>query len=437
MIVTHAMNATPTHRCPGCDAALWQCRTCGWLATPGHPNCENPSCPRGSLAPLSRGSSQLGGGSGRSGHFNVPGTMSDGRRFLANPLPFTRVAIPGEIRGAAAGTSRLWLFCAGPGGLHTVSLPETYTTPLSSRPSAFTGQPHPDAPDPIAIIGDRLYLLCSDGAMIRSETVAERMLPGAFVAQCLHEEGWVLVESSQTGTRIHRCDLEGNPLAPPANFSDRQQYPEWSLPVADEDAAYLTDDRGQAWRFPWNGGIPSPLGTAPGTFTTLMLDGGILYVLPVSSSDTKGQAIILATGQAHPLSEVQRSPLAFALDDNRLWLGRMGMAGNTDHLISIDRHALTAIPRPIPGVPELAQHLCTVSGPGNDSAIIAFLKGANGSVVRGWYSEPPFTVTAPFTAALTVTPASGTGQRLIICDAWLGAWIGAEAGSEIVLYHLL
>ena len=433
------MNAKPTHRCPGCDAALWQCRTCGWLATPGHADCENPNCPRGSLVPLSRGCSQLGGGSGRTGRFQIPGSLSDGQRFLAQQPPFTRVPIPGEIRGVAAGTGRLWLFCAEPGGLHGISLPEAFTTPLMPQTTAFAGRPHPEAADPIAVMSDRLYLLTAEGAMIRSETATEYTLKGEFVAQCLHEKGWLLVESDAHGTRIHRCDLKGAPLAPVTNFSDRRQHAGWSLPVADEQAAYLTDDQGRAWRFPWGGGAPSPLGTTPGTFTTLMLADGILYVLPVGHDSIAGQAITLATGQAQAMAPVQRPPLAFALDAHRLWLGRMGDEMGADHLVSLDRQALATMPLRIPGVPEKALHLATLSGPGGEGATVAFLKGAN-PVVRAWYGEPPFTVTAPFTAALPnagAGPDANTLQRLICCDAWLGVCSGASPSSQVILYHLI
>jgi len=437
VIPTRALNAPPTQRCPGCDAALWQCRTCGWLATPGHADCENPSCPRGSLVPQSRGCSQLGGGSGRTGRFKIPGVQPDGGRLLAKPPPFTRVSVAGEIRGTAVGTSRLWLFCADPGGLYSISLPGAFASPLSPQSVAFTGRPHPDAVDPITVMGDRLYLLTAEGAIIRSEAGSGRLLPGVFVAQCLHEKGWLLVESDQGGTRVHRYDLEGEALAPPTNFGDRAKYAGWSLPVADDQAAYLTDDQGRAWRFPWDGGTPSPLGTTPGTFTTLMLDDGTLYVLPVGSAEIAGQAISLVTGQSQPLAPVQRPPLAFALDAHHIWLGRMSAGVGAEHLVSVDRKAMTAMPRPIPGVPEPALHLCTLMETGAGGAVIALLKGNTGLVMRGWYSDPPFTVTAPFMAALGgAGGGQGALQRLLCCDAWLGVWSGAQGGSEIVLYHL-
>ncbi len=318
-------------------------------------------------------------------------------------------------------------------------MPGGFTNPLPMQTTAFNGRPHPDSADPLAIINDRLYLLTAEGAMIRSETATERTLPGAFVAQCLHEKGWLLVESDANATRIHRCDLEGQTLAPPINFSDRRQFPGWSLPVADEQAAYLTDDQGRAWRFPWDGSVPTALGMTPGAFTTLMLDEGALYVLPVSNAGIAGQVISLATGQALALAPVQRPPLAFALDTRRLWLGRMGADVGAEHLVCLDRQALTTAPHSIPGVPEAAVHLCALSGPGNANVVIALLKGNTSLVARGWYSEPPFTVTGPFMATLR-NPATGPGpaplQRLLCCDAWLGVCSGASGGSEIVLYHL-
>jgi len=434
-IVTHAVDAPPTRRCPGCDTALWQCRTCGWLATPGHADCENPGCPRGSLVPISAGSSQLGGGSGRTGQYTIPGVLPEGRRFLAKQ-DFTRVQVTGEIRGAAVGTSRLWLFCADPGGLHSISLPETFKRPLAAQTAAFSGCPHADATDPLAILGDRLYLLTTQGAVIRSETATDRTLPGNFVAQILHENGWLLVESAALGTRIHRCTLAGEPLTPPIDFRERREHTGWSLPVADDLAAYLTDDQGRAWRFPWDGGPPSPLGTEPGTFTTLMLDGGTLYVLPVARADVPGQAIVLATGQTQALAPVQRLPLAFALDGARLWLGSMGGTIGTMHLANLNRQSLTAAPHSMPGVPENVLHLCTLSGPGGEKATVALLKGNDGLSLRGWYSEPPFEQTGPFTAVLGAGAASSGLRCLVCCDSWLGVCCGSSAGSEIVLYHL-
>jgi len=74
---------------------------------------------------------------------------------------------------------------------------------------------------------------------------------------------------------------------------------------------------------------------------------------------------------------------------------------------------------------------------GAGGAVIALLKGNTGLVMRGWYSDPPFTVTAPFMAALGgAGGGQGALQRLLCCDAWLGVWSGAQGGSEIVLYHL-
>lgn len=435
VIPTHVVNVTPTQRCPGCDAALWQCCICGWLATPGHADCENPACPRGSLVPLSRGCSQLGGGSGRTGQYKVPGSMASGKRFLAAEPPFTRIPILGEIRGVAAGIGRLWLFCGQPGTLHSVTLPAPFTNPLSSQPSAFGERPHPEAEDPIAILGERLYLLTAAGAVIRSETVTERTLPGEFVSQCLHERGWLLIEASAQETVIHRRTLEGDLIGTPTNFAERRQHPGWCLPVADEQAAYLTDDQGRAWRFPWDGGDPSALGTAPGVPTTLMLADGILYVLPAGAASVAGQAITLATGQQQALAPVQRPTLAFALDANRLWLGRTGAETSAGHLVSLDRRAPATSPQPIPGVPETVTQLCALSGPGNESAIIALLKGNTSAVVRGWYSDPPFAITAPFTTILSL-PDAQTLQGMTCCDAWLCVWSGKATGSEILLYHL-
>ena len=435
-IVTHAVDIPPTRRCPGCDSALWQCRTCGWLATPGHADCENPGCPRGSLVPLSAGSSQLGGGSGRTGHYKIPGVPPGGGRFLANPR-FTRVPISAEIRGAAVGTSRLWLFCADPGGLQNISLPGTFVSPLVAQTAVFSGRPHSEATDPIAIFGDRLYLLTTEGAVIRSETATERTLPGNFVAQILHESGWLLVESTALGARVHRCSLAGDHLAPPTDFQERREYIGWSLPVADDMAAYLTDDQGRAWRFPWDGGAPSPLGTIPGAFTTLMLDGETLFVLPVARADIPGQSIVVGTGHSRALAPVQRPPLAFALDGSRIWLGCMDGTTSNMHLASLDRQSPTSAPRSMPGVPESVLHLCTLSGPGGEDAVIALLKGNGGLSLRGWYSKPPFEQTGSFAAVLGAGIASNDFQRLICCDSWLGVCCGSSAGSEVVLYHLV
>ena len=354
--------------------------------------------------------------------------------FLQRAPSFVRLTVSGQIKGIAAGTGRLWIFSAGPGQLLSVSLPDEFSATLPAPVSTpIAGFPVNETPDPIAVAADRLYLLSSVGALIQTPNTPAQSFPGKFVAQCLHPRGWLLVEEGPQGTVIHRRTLTGEALCPPVFFPERRDYPGWSLPVADGTAAYLTDDRGQAWRFPWDGGAHSRLGAAPGVATTLLLTEGQLYVLPVSNGTIPGLCIDLVTQQTQPLALVKRAAFAAAsartAHEAQLWTG----AEAALRLACLDRLAPTSAPRYAPGSADPVRQLCTVQGPDGATAVIAALKGSGGCSVRGWRCESPFQGTGIFDAFL---PDAADGPRMVVSGPWLGVWCAGSRDSEIFLYYL-
>ena len=426
-------------QCRHCGTPLWQCRTCRAIGRPGQPDCKNPGCRRGSMLPEASVCSQTGGDSGRTGAYHLPGASD--QPFLQGKIPYTRLVVPGEIQGVAAGTGRLWLLCDKPGRLLEIPLSDTFISTAQDEAVAvppvlqtmrLAGVPQLGAHDPIAVFAERLHLLTAAGAVVRPGAASGQTLPGRFIAQCLHARGWLLVEESGDGAVIHRRDTDGVPLADPIPFPERRHHLGWTLPVADEAAAYLTDDTGQAWRFPWDGESHSRIGSPLGGDATLLLADGQLYVLPAGQAAT-GFAVDLVTMAVQPIAAPGRTPLGAAIaetaDERQLWLG----TGGATPLVCLDRLNPAQVPRPVPGTSGRPSQICTVRGPGGVSAVFATLKGSTNHAVRSWYCNRPYHGAGIFDAFL---PGHLSAPRLAVAGRWLAVWASSATESVLALYYL-
>ncbi len=356
----------------------------------------------------------LGGSSGRDGKYLC---SIDNISVLRVGKP-AKLEVAGTIRSVLPTGNKLLILTANPGRLYLVDTPPTGSH-IQPNPEALPLgiEPQTGVPDPLASYGDNYYALTQRGAEVLRSDRFIRTLSGKFVAQCVHPNGWAIVEDRSGDAYIHRCNHNGDPICPPVKFGRRKQSLTWSNPVADSIAGYVPDDQGCPWQFKWDGSAPTCMFEDSIGNLLLHRSGSNLFCLPFSGF---GRVINVVTSATQVVGLPKQRPLlptVVSSSNGRelLWIG------TNDGILIYDCADLHLSPVHIGS--DTTVFMTAIYDSSDGAVIVATSQDRERSHLNAWSTSPPYKLLNVFGSDHYLSkPSSAYRYHTAICGKWLAAW---------------